>query len=72
MADKPTPPYVLRMVEESKQLIDRLDNLNAFICDRGSIYAGLPQEKKDLLLQQRECMHQYSVILTRRLELELA
>ena len=59
-------PFVERMVEEYKELSERLKKLIAFI--KTDKFAELKKEQRDLLEEQRDAMSQYKRILGKRIE----
>lgn len=59
-------PFVERMVEEYKELSERLKKLIAFT--KTDKFAELKKEQRDLLEEQRDAMSQYKRILGKRIE----
>ena len=59
--------FLDRMMEEWRELGDKLTKLNAFI-DSNMVFLELPEEDQDLLKAQRDAMRAYSGILTMRLK----
>lgn len=59
-------PFVERMVEEYKELSERLKKLVAFI--KTDKFSELKKEQRDLLEEQRDAMSQYKRILGKRIE----
>ena len=59
-------PFVERMIEEYKELSERLKKLIAFI--KTDKFAALAEEQRKLLEEQREAMLQYKRVLGQRIE----
>lgn len=57
-------PHQQRVVAESKQLEDRLNKLQIFL--RTDLYAGLPEEDRELLKMQADAMALYLGIINTR------
>jgi hypothetical protein len=68
-AKEPMPyaPYVERLIEEHKQLSERLDKLVAFL--EGETFKYLPSAEQVLLRLQRQQMTAYQSTLVQRLAL---
>lgn len=61
-------PHELRVIEEKRELDDKLLKLKAFCFDPGSpIFKGLSPLDRDLLESQYNIMEQYSQILRIRI-----
>lgn len=60
--------YVLRMIEEKKELDAKIEKLVPFV--QGKIFKTLPKAKQHLLSKQLNIMESYSLILEKRLALE--
>lgn len=60
--------YQERMVAELQELSNKTEKLNAFI--KSEKYAGLPKQKRILLMFQFNAMNQYATILACRCEEE--
>ena len=59
-------PFVERMIEEYKELSERLKKLISFT--KTDKFAELAEEQRKLLEEQREAMSQYKRILGKRIE----
>lgn len=66
MTKKYLEPYQLRMIEEEKQLFEKLDTLIGFIAS--SKFDGLEEKDKDLLEQQGVHMGRYLEVLRERIK----
>lgn len=55
-------PHQQRVIDESKELEERLDKLNYFIV-KSPIYAQLEEEHKEDLQRQQKAMTDYSIAL---------
>lgn len=55
-------PYQQRVIDESKELEERLDKLNEFIV-KSPIYSSLDDEHKEDLQRQQKAMTDYSIAL---------
>lgn len=64
------PAHILRMEEEMKELVTRLEALFSFIDVDNPIYMGLSTMQKDLLSIQCDAMTAYNKILHVRIENE--
>ena len=63
--------YVVRLIDEAEQLSDRICKLQAIITGYASGTLDFdPDCPLELLLQQYSAMHQYLMVLWRRLEIE--
>lgn len=60
------PPHIQRVIEEYKELEDKIDKLNKFI-NGNSIFKGLDAEERNNLSCQLSVMRKYSEILLSRL-----
>jgi hypothetical protein len=60
------PPHAQRMVDEHRELSNRIERLNTFMM--GGVFGGLDVIDKSLLEMQRTAMISYMVTLTRRIE----
>ena len=60
------PPHVIRMIEESEHLADRIGKLCAFIV--GQIYPTLDKTDQTLLSAQVGAMTTYLQVLSLRIE----
>jgi len=60
-------PYQERVVEEHKALDEKTQKLEEFIV--GEVFATLPVEEAQLLLQQVVLMRTYRTVLANRIEL---
>ena len=60
-------PYQERVVEEHKALDEKTQKLEDFIV--GEVFAALPVEEAQLLLQQVVLMRTYRTVLANRIEL---
>lgn len=59
-------PFVQRMIEEYKELSERLKKLIAF--QKTDKFTALDEEQRDLLEEQREAMSHYKKVLGQRIE----
>lgn len=59
-------PFVQRMLEEYRELSERLKKLVAFT--KTDKFAELDKEQCDLLLEQKDAMSRYKKVLGKRLE----
>jgi hypothetical protein len=59
-------PYQERVVEEHKQLGEKIDKLDRFVAE-DEIFTALPVEEKFRLRQQLSIMLRYSSILAERI-----
>jgi hypothetical protein len=57
-------PHQQRVIAERGELAERLDKLNAFI--GGELWLKLPEDERDLLVEQRGYMTAYLGVLQRR------
>lgn len=65
--DKPTiPPHQQRVIDEQRELDEKLANLGDFI-DGSPVFAGLPVSEQMDLKSQRTVMQTYSCILSDRI-----
>ena len=60
------PAHQERVIQEHKTLVEMLDKLKTFI-NEAPEFKELPIEERGLLLDQRDAMAQYAMILTRRI-----
>lgn len=60
-------PFVERMIEEYKELSERLKKLIAF--QKTDKFTALDEEQRDLLEEQREAMSHYKKVLGQRIEI---
>lgn len=60
-------PFVERMIEEYKELSERLKKLIAF--QKTDKFTALDEEQRDLLEEQREAMSHYKKVLGKRIEI---
>lgn len=60
-------PFVERMMEEYKELSERLKKLVAFT--KTEKFAELAEEQRKLLEEQREAMSHYKKVLGQRIEI---
>jgi hypothetical protein len=59
-------PHQQRVVDEKKELDEKLDKLKAFI-ETSSIFKSLPVDERDRLGRQFDVMAEYSSILSQRI-----
>jgi hypothetical protein len=62
---KPLQPFQVRVIEERKDLDDKLTKLNTFIV--GDKFMDLPDEERLRLRRQASAMEEYSKILGDRI-----
>jgi len=62
------PAHQERVIQEHKTLVEMLDKLKTFI-NEAPEFKELPIEERGLLLDQRDAMAQYAMILTRRISI---
>lgn len=60
-------PFVQRMIEEYKELSERLKKLIAF--QKTDKFTALDEEQRKLLEEQREAMSHYKKVLGQRIEI---
>lgn len=60
------PPHQQRVLDEVRELTERLSKLDAFILDN-PLYAGLPTDEQDRLRKQSQAMATYAGILNERI-----
>lgn len=60
-------PYQQRVVDEKKELDDKLEKLSKFI-DNEDLFFALEIEDQDLLGEQEDLMKRYSEVLQKRIE----
>lgn len=60
-------PFIERMIEEYKELSERLKKLIAFT--KTDKFAELAKEQRDLLEEQRKAMSHYKKVLGQRIEI---
>jgi hypothetical protein len=60
-------PYQQQVVDEKKELDDKLNKLGLFIAQREAFYS-LPKSDRELLLAQQMHMNMYSNVLAVRIE----
>lgn len=58
-------PFQERVVEEKKELDDKLSRLRPFI--EGATFKTLPDAEQDRLIRQRRLMEEYSDVLGERI-----
>lgn len=58
-------PHQQRVVDEKKELYEKRDKLTEF--QKGSIFAGLPDDEKERLMRQTSIMEEYSGVLAERI-----
>lgn len=61
------PDYIERMIVEKNELENKLIKLETF--KKSNKFQELTQLEKTLLLQQRDSMEEYKIILQKRIEL---
>lgn len=61
------PDYLKRMITEKEELEKKLVSLGTFT--RTKEFRELPQYERSLLLQQRDLMEEYKIILQKRIEI---
>lgn len=59
-------PYQERVIEEKKQLSERLQKLTEFIFS-GQAFDSLPKEERQRLVRQMNIMSEYSIVLLERI-----
>ena len=59
-------PHQQRVVDEKKELDEKLDKLKAFI-ETNSIFTSLPTDERGRLEKQFDVMAEYSSILSQRI-----
>lgn len=60
-------PHQQRIVDEKKDLSEKLDKLKTFI-ETSAVFKGLPQDEQGRLNRQFDVMAEYSSILGQRIE----
>lgn len=60
-------PFVERMIEEYKELSERLKKLIAF--QKTDKFTALDEEQRNLLEEQREAMSRYKKVLGKRIDI---
>lgn len=60
-------PHQQRVVDEHRELNEKIDKLGAFIVDKPQIFLRLPLEEQDLMHRQYAAMRAYSDILVERI-----
>lgn len=60
-------PHQQRVVDEKRELDEKLERLRAFCSDVGGIFDSLPAEEKQRLTEQERHMAAYSDVLGRRI-----
>jgi hypothetical protein len=60
------PPHEQRVLDEKRELDEKLSKLGAFI-DASPVFNGLPDDEKEELVEQRSAMYQYSEVLGARI-----
>jgi len=66
MSETPAiPDYVQRIMDEQKQLGERIDKLGAFL--KTEMFTTLNSRQRALMIEQREVMREYHDILDARL-----
>lgn len=60
------PPHQQRVLDEARELTERLSKLDAFILDN-PVYLGLPVSERDRLSKQSKAMATYAGILNERI-----
>lgn len=60
-------PFQQRVIDEKKELDERLAKLSLFI-NKGDQYSKLPVRERTLLVRQESAMETYSRILQQRIE----
>lgn len=60
------PPHQQRVVDEKKELDEKLDKLKAFI-ETNPIFNNLPDDERGRLGRQFDVMEEYSRILSQRI-----
>ena len=63
---KAIPAHQQRVLDEVRELTERLSKLDAFILDN-PLYAGLPTDEQDRLRKQSQAMATYAGILNERI-----
>lgn len=66
MEEKTLLPHQVRVVEEKRELDEKIGKLTLFFDT--DTFSKLPQQDKHLLLQQRNYMEMYSNVLKIRIE----
>lgn len=61
------PPHQQRVLDEKAELDDRLKKLGVFIKE-SPVFLKLPEDEKTRLMRQHNCMSEYVLILTARIE----
>lgn len=69
MPDKQLPAHMQRVVQESQQLVERIEKLSVFTGTE--TYAGLPVLERMLICQQLVAMSSYAKVLEARIQLAL-
>jgi hypothetical protein len=59
-------PHQQRVVDEKKELDEKLDKLKSFI-ETSQIFSGLPSDERKRLGRQFDVMAEYSSILSQRI-----
>ena len=57
--------YQERVVQEVRELREKLDKLNQFV--QSTPFSGLPTDEQQRLLKQRDLMDQYAAVLDERI-----
>lgn len=66
--DDRIPPFVQRMIVEYNQLNERTELIGKFCNEDNKIYAGLPDNVKDMMKKQQEAMEGYLDALGKRID----
>ncbi|MDY5968679.1 MAG: hypothetical protein SPJ13_01505 [Bacteroidales bacterium] len=69
MDNNTTKPYLDRMIDEEKQLGERIEKLRVFIL-KNDLFHSLSQQKKNLMKGQLHAMMLYQHFLRERINLE--
>lgn len=69
MADKSPVPHVQRMIDEQKDLSEKVGKLEVFILSNPA-FKSLDERRQRLMRQQYDAMNLYRQILAERIDLE--
>ena len=61
------PPHQHRVLDEKRELDERLTRLNAFISTTGGVFGSLASAEQERLMRQAELMAALSAVLAERI-----
>ena len=64
--------YIERMIQEKKELDEKILKLSQFIYGENKVYPNLCEYQKELLREQKKYMEEYSKFLGKRIDFEIA